>query len=366
MIRCSSKSLEGKEGSIYNYLAMLIYSASYLQALQEKTRDLEREIKSRREKEYAPSHILDNEAQRPQQAELDYHLGTVATTVEGQSSTAYIGASSSARLLERLLKGAAQWHAIHKPQTSGYAISPLVALSASVEEISLPPTFPIVVDHRKLDFSSTIPPSTQRSLIGHYLKVVQSKYPLLSAEQEADFVEQENLLRWCMANPHHSEHLVVTAVIAISTALVARDLDSGLSGVARFYGESLQRLTYETLPSTEALVRTSTRTVMALCFCAINELVNPVTGQIWELVGRALAGVEQLRYEYVITSMPSDDEFRRLEFSLLRLERYGSLKRCIDNRLKSTKALSHSIFVAHRHTARLGVSLNLTVTPSVI
>jgi hypothetical protein len=232
--------------------------------------------------------------------------------------TSFIGAGSSARLLERLSKQCVKFL---KANNSEGSICSLTALSLPAETTTQRPAFPLSIDHRKIDFSTSIPPSTQRSLVGHYLKLIQPKFPLLSAEQRSNFIEQEIPLRCSTRLAAHSDRLAMVGIFAISTSLISRDSDSSLSEVAVFYRKLLRNAVEESFSQEPAVARSSC-TIMALCFLAVNELIFPTCGQIWELVGRALAGMEQLRTDYHCAAMDKDDQYRRLEFCLTKLEWY--------------------------------------------
>jgi hypothetical protein len=200
-------------------------------------------------------------------------------------------------------------------------MAPLVSLAADIDGANdssflLPPEWR---DYRNL---STMPLSTQRSLMEHYWKVIQSKYPLLSREQEILLLERENPIKWSMEHTNHPDSLALTAIFAISMALVARDLDSNFLSLAATARRSLE-LTAENIESSSSnSIEAEKQRITVLCFSAILELVHPISGDIWEVVGRADAGMEQLRANLLALPMMVDDDFRRLEFSLLKIERY--------------------------------------------
>ena len=172
-----------------------------------------------------------------------------------------------------------------------------------------------------MDVSSAIPPSTQRSLIEHFIKVIQPDYPLLSRKQEASLLEHENPLRWSMANAHHPDSQALTAVFAVASALVSRDLEPGLGTASVVFRESLRKLS-EQVGLVENSITTTKHMIVTLCFLTICELINPVSGEAWGLLGRALVSMERPRAEYQSASADFDDEFGRLEHSLLLLGWY--------------------------------------------
>jgi hypothetical protein len=172
-----------------------------------------------------------------------------------------------------------------------------------------------------MDLCSAIPPSTQRALIEQYTKVIQQDYPLISAEQESRLLGYENPLRWSMMNAHHPDSEALIAVFAVATALVSRDLEPSLAAASFSCRDSLRRLS-EQLSLAPNSLSTTKHLVSALCCLTLCELVKPVSGDAWELSGRALATMELLRSEYESASIAFDEEFSRLEYSLMILGWY--------------------------------------------
>lgn len=182
------------------------------------------------------------------------------------------------------------------------------------------PSFSITHDQRKLELYSLVPPSTQRSIIEHYLKVVSPEYTLLSTEQESALVAYENPLRWSSSNGNNPDAFAISIVFAISTTLVTRDLDPHLSTISMRCVEDMHEVSQRAVSSGDPIELTRW-TCTALCALALCERISPVSGQIWDLLGRAASTMEHLREGYQLRRLSLDGDFRRLERSLLKLER---------------------------------------------
>jgi hypothetical protein len=264
-----------------------------------------------------------NASQDPEIWDQEYHL-TLPTLNPGtfQFAAVYVGRGSSARLMERLLlQGLTELHLYGQSLKNSKPTSLLLSQRPVPRTSHVSPSFPTIINHRKIDLSSAIPPSTQRALIEHYTKVIQRDYPLLSREQESRLLGYENPLRWSMVNGHHPDSQSLTAVFAVATALVSRDLEPSLATASFVCRESLRNLS-EQLSLTQNSITTTKHLVTTLCFLTLCELVNPVSGEAWELSGRALVSMEHLRSEYQAASIAFDDEFNRLEHSLMILSWY--------------------------------------------
>jgi hypothetical protein len=232
-------------------------------------------------------------------------------------TTSFIGPGSSAQLLEGLLRIALEWQSLHEPQGFQNTVLSLVSLSEGVKKTCSLPSFPIHVDYKKTDLYTSIPPSTQRSLVAHFLRVVQSEYHLLSQAQEAELVECEVPLKSEMRS------LELSGVFAISTALVSRDIDTKFAVVAPAFRDSFLRI-INNLPliSTDS-IKGELHRVLAACFLAVLELIHPLSGELWELMGRTIATMERIRSHGL--SQELIGLFQRLEVVLLKLEWYGRL-----------------------------------------
>lgn len=258
-----------------------------------------------------------------QPTDQSYHLTVPSEALSSASPTAYLGPGCLPRLLERLLKNAIYWH------LAGHRPIPKRLLRDETSQSLVPglstnsPSFHIVTDQRKLELQSLVPPSTQRAIIDHYMKVVSVEYPLLPHEMQVIVMMHENPLRWSSANKDHHGSLALSVVFAISSTLITRDLDSSLSGISLRCIGDVQKIALK-LRVQETRMETLRWTSIALCTLALCEAINPISGQLWDLLGRACSTIEDLREEYQLQNLGLDDAFVRLERSLLKLERYVS------------------------------------------
>lgn len=201
----------------------------YCNALEAKARELERAIQCRREGTAPPpkEHDSQHESESRQSGITPYQVEPL------QAPISYVGPASTASLLRTLLKGASDWHMRFKPETFDQTTKPLLqAASGRKNQQSSLLSFPTKIHQQNLDVASIVPPTTQKALLNHYLKVVQPQYPLLSPAQELAILEHENALRWASSASNHADNLITAAVLAISCLLVARDLDPSLSVVS--------------------------------------------------------------------------------------------------------------------------------------
>ncbi|KEF57729.1 uncharacterized protein A1O9_05648 [Exophiala aquamarina CBS 119918] len=151
------------------------------------------------------------------------------------------------------------------------------------------------------------------------MKVVSEEYPLLTRELQSVIGMHENPLRWSSANKDHPGAIALSIVFAISSTLITRDLDPTLSGISIRCINDVQKIPQNLRPQ-ETQVATIRWTCTALCALALCEAINPSSGQLWDLLGRACSTIEDLREEYQLQNMELDDAFIRLEGSLLKLE----------------------------------------------
>lgn len=308
---------------------------SYLHALQGKVRDLEAEIESLTSRNELDFNSIGIEGYHPGNPDnAGYHLNVPsrddASTV---SNTIFLGPGSAAHLVQSILKGAAK----ASEARSSQILSSLRVLSESSTSSSSPPAgsaFQTVVTNQKLEPWLSVPPSTQRALFDHYSKVIQPDYAILSPEQEEAFSRHENPLRWCLTNPDHHEAFALIAVFAISTSLVARDVNPELQAVSFACRDALWKTTQQAVASLD--VHRSffklKQIITAFVFLSILEMIHPSTGQIWELVGSGMALMETVRAEYPPAVVDLDEEFQRLEFLLLKIERYDHPESILDGR----------------------------------
>ncbi len=252
----------------------------------------------------------------------DYHFDLDEVSIDGSpSATTYLGPGNSAAVVKRLLTEIGSKHITSNSKTSEEAVAQFLSVAASEHDRKDSPSFPLYDDHRDLDLPAMIPPTTQNCLIEHYLTVVQPIFPLLSQRRQKSIIRHENPLQWSMENFGRPDANIIIAVLAISTSLVARDIDAKLLNVSDLTRSLLQRLEHGFVLADEMSIEASKQKITILCFQAIYEFVNPTSGQVWDIVGRALASLEQLRLNYHSGSTSLDDDYRRLELSFLILER---------------------------------------------
>ncbi|RDL41627.1 uncharacterized protein BP5553_01606 [Venustampulla echinocandica] len=293
-------------------------AGSYCYDLQKNVEELEMEIKIINRRSFAADPKTTPETILP--GMIDYHLGgSRLLTDSAGAHTAYIGPGSSARMMQHLLKGIVEWHFTHKGPEFETTVTPLFNPSPSIDDHGPRQNFPVTLDHRKIELATTVTPSMQRAMVEHYLKVIQPEYPLLSPDQEASLLEKENPLRWSTTNAAHADGVALTAIFAISAALISRDIDPMLSTISTTYRESLRAVSQQ--GSTQANIQTLSRSIITACFSVICEIIGPTSnGATWGLLGRALASMVELRAEYRAQSQGLDADFHRLEYSLLKLE----------------------------------------------
>jgi len=295
-------------------------ASSHLYALGQKKQRLESEIRNLTAKSRPVQNDPGTNVPSLQVTEQSYHLAFSPDGLSSPSPTAYLGPGNIPRFLERLLKTAVYWHlASHMP-------IPERLLRDESSKISEPqylttlPLFHVLLDQRKLELQSLVPPSTQRAIIEHYMKVVSEQYPFLTHELESVTAMHENPLRWASANKDHSGAMALSIVFAVASTLIARDLDSTLSGISTRCINDVQKIAQKERPQGTQL-ETIRWTCTALCALALCEAINPTSGQLWDLLGRACSTIEGLREAYQLQNKDLDDAFLRLECSLLKLER---------------------------------------------
>jgi hypothetical protein len=131
----------------------------------------------------------------------------------------------------------------------------------------------------------------------------------------------ENPLKWSNANKNDPSAFTISIVFAISTALVTRDLDPNLSSLSARCGEDVYNLSQRSVNPGDP-IETTRWTCNALCALVLCELISPISGQLWDLLGRAASTLEYLREGYQLINMELDAAFKRLECLVLKLERY--------------------------------------------
>lgn len=253
--------------------------------------------------------------------EQGYHLSIHdQDDLPDPSRAAYLGPGSSARFLEHLLKSALHWHLANNVHIPKRLLPENPSQLIEPQHVRALPSFLILHDQRKVDLQSVVPPSTQRAIIEHYLKIVSPEYTLLPTEQESALLVHENPLRWSSSNKENPIASAISIVFAISSALVTRDVDPNLSSISTRYAEDVYKITQRTT-SPANQVEATRWLCTALCALALYESINPTSGQLWDLLSRAASTLEDLRESYRLIDMGLDSDFQRLERSFLKLER---------------------------------------------
>lgn len=296
---------------------------SYLYSLRQRVSNLQLEIQDIKEKGHSKAADVEDDNVGALLKDLGYHLNL--TTDDDQSSasnTAYLGPGSSARLMEHILKSTVQWHiANNVPIPERLLPNESSSQKRGLHDSKPPPSFSMTFDQKKYDLHTLVPPSTQRAIIEHYMKTISPEYTLLSSEHETALLSYENPLRWSNAHKSDPSALALTIVMAVSSALITRDLDSSLKSLSMRCREDVQKLTEREAPSAEEQVDFIQTTCTAFCALALCELITPTSGQFWGIMGKATSTLEQLRDGYHFNPTAPDTPFKRLEYSLLKLER---------------------------------------------
>ncbi len=295
--------------------------SSHLHSLRQKKQQLEQEIQTLTDKARTALRDPGLHMRSAHVVEQSYHLKVSNDDLWCPIPTAYLGPGNSARLLERLLKSTIYWHLANNLPLPKRLLPDESSQLTELQHAATLSFFPVTMDQRRLELQSLVPPSTQRAIIEHYLRVVSVEYPLLTSEVTATLLVHENPLRWSSANKDNPGALALIIVFAISSTLIARDLDPTLSTISTRCITDMHKIAQMT-KSQDDRMETIRWTCTALCALALCEMINPVSGQLCDFLGRACSTIEDLREEYQLQNIGLDDAFRRLELSLLKLERY--------------------------------------------
>ncbi|KAL2400734.1 hypothetical protein ABEF92_004968 [Exophiala dermatitidis] len=277
---------------------------SYLYPLQQKARGLEAEIQQATNQDHATAAY---EVNSVSPLEQDYHL-TLADAEElpSFSPAIYLGPGNAASFIKRLLTDMTTWHITNGSSLPKRLIPNDLSAFSSFQEPERIPSFPMANDTRKAELHSPLPPSTQRAVIEHYLKVIARSILYF---------------RWSGSSVYWNDPAAISLniVFAIATGLVARDLDFRLANVFTRSKEIVQQTVLHDDPDTDTL--TAARwSCTALCALALCELICPTSGQLWDLLGRACSTLEDLREGIRLGHSNMDNDIRRLERVVLKLE----------------------------------------------
>lgn len=295
--------------------------ASYLHSLQQKVESLEREIAQATDQERLSSAATPYENNATTLAPQSYHLRVADNDgLFSPSQTAYLGPGASANLIQSFLTRTAKWHISNNIQIPSCLLPDHRSPLSELQESRTASSFPMNTDPKKVELHSLVPPSTQRAMIEHYLKVVAPEFTLLPTAHESTLLIHENPLKWIGSNKGDPAASALIIVFAISAALITRDLDFNLAIVSLRGRDDVLKLalgdgTSQGQPSATRWKCT------ALCALALCELICPVSGQIWDLLGRAAATMEDLQEGYKFDRRALDSDLRRLDRTMLKLER---------------------------------------------
>ncbi|KAH8819321.1 hypothetical protein F5884DRAFT_9373 [Xylogone sp. PMI_703] len=287
---------------------------SYLYSLRQKAQRLKLAIQSATNTSRGT--LTDPWQQSESTQEHGYYL---TVDIQDDLPSTYLGPGNSARLSERLLKYLVSWHSVNNIAIPGRLLPDEISPLAGTRDLIVQHRFPMLYDQRKVELHTLVPPSTQRSIIEHYLKVVSPEYALLSAEREPIYLAYENPLKWRSTNRDNPDAVEISIVFAISSALVSRDLDPTVSGILIHCKEDLYKLSQKSVSLADP-IQTTRLTCAVLCALALCEFISPTSNQLWDLLGRASSTIEHLREGYYIRNLNLDKSFYQLERSVLKLE----------------------------------------------
>ncbi|OJD29613.1 fungal specific transcription factor [Diplodia corticola] len=308
---CSSCQLADAECLFFDDSLGHEVPRSYLHALNVKVEELEAEIRSFRSPQPAPV------PQLPVHVALDdYSLQPPSQEPANPryaSSDSYLGPGSSAELLDNLLTTL-----VRRKLSSPHSPLPKFASTfrdGSDEHTLAFPALNLKINPGKLDTQSLQHPQVQRALIEYYAKAVQPSFPLLSPAQLRLLLGYENPLR---QSSNDCERLLIHGMLAISSQLVARDLDRDQTIAASLWTEKLFDHINRIYSHSASDAINGRHTVLAQCFLVLLDLIIPGSsrGSTWEIVGSASGNYAALCEE----TDSFDDDCQRIGFCLFAFE----------------------------------------------
>ncbi|KAH8680691.1 hypothetical protein BX600DRAFT_444917 [Xylariales sp. PMI_506] len=325
---------------------------SYLHSLRQKVASLQLEVQEAKARNSAGlGDPLKDDVGSAQLAEQGYHLSNVTPGDPASASRmTYLGPGNSAQFLQRLIKVSIDWHMAKGIQIPKRLLpdDPYRKIDTNTSKESQ--SYHTLDDRGKIDLHNAVPLSTQRAIIKHYLKTVPPEYNLLPSEWQSSLQLLENPLKWSSANKDEPDAYSITIIFAISTALICRDLDSNLSSVANRCREELVRtITREDAPAGDML-EFKKWMCRGLCALALCELIRPISGQLWDLLGRALSTMKVLYEGYQLRGLSLDRSYRQLERQLFKLDMLTAL---------------HFRRPVQLHKSQLNIALSNTIDPDI-
>ncbi|KAH8646260.1 hypothetical protein BX600DRAFT_158322, partial [Xylariales sp. PMI_506] len=293
---------------------------SYLYALRQKVSSLNLEIQQTRQHGISPTIHRGGTGSTSSPGQDDCYL-TITDEVDtsSPSRTVYLGPGSAACLLARIIKASLRLH-LEKDWPIPKRLLPNQTYRVEgLQELGSASSFVVLHDQRKEELYSILPPSTQRALIKHYINVVSPEYPFLPTGEETTLLTLENPVKKAIPSKNDRANYMINIVFAISAALVARDLEPRLSGAAMRFREDMGILCRNiSIPGNR--LEENKWTCRALCTLVILDIINPVTGNVWELLGTAMSSLQELREGYQVAYSSLDADFWGIEYSILKLE----------------------------------------------
>lgn len=231
------------------------------------------------------------------------------------STSSYLGPGSSAELLDNLLNTLVRRQLSSNHQYLPHFISKFHD-GENEQGLSFPLTLNLKINPGKLETQSLHHPQLQRALIEYYAKAVQPIFPLLSPDQQRILLGYESPLRQSGTD---AEKFLIHGMLAVSSTLIARDLDREQSITASLWVEKFFDLISRSYGSDGASPLKTKQTILSLCFLALLDLASPGAsrGSIWEIVDSATRMYVGLCEE----SDTEDDDFQRMGFCLFAFER---------------------------------------------
>ncbi|KAL1618813.1 hypothetical protein SLS56_010372 [Neofusicoccum ribis] len=317
---CSSCQLADTECLFFDDSLGHEVPRSYLHALNVKVEELEAEIRSLKAPAGARTPQLPDPLKLLQPSPEDYNLqprDQDAANPRYASNTSYLGPGSSAELLDNLLTTLVRRQLSSEHTPPNYLPKFISKFRDGEDEHALSfPALNLKINPGKLDTQSLQHPQVQRALIEYYAKAVQPSFPILSPDQLRLLLGYENPLR---QSANDAEKLLIHGMLAVSSALVARDLDRDQSIAASLWTEKLFDHITRSYSADNNGPPNPKLTILSLCFLAILDLVCPGAsrGSVWEIIGSASRMYAALCEE----GGEFDQDRQRIGFCLFAFER---------------------------------------------
>ncbi|KAL1640006.1 hypothetical protein SLS58_007432 [Diplodia intermedia] len=305
---CSSCQLADAECLFFDDSLGHEVPRSYLHALNVKVEELEAEIRALRSPQpNDPVKLLDDYNLQPRKQEA------ASPSPRYASSDSYLGPGSSAELLDNLLTTL-----VRRKLSSEHTRLPKFVSTfrdGNDEHTLAFPALNLKINPGKLDTQSLQHPQVQRALVEYYAKAVQPSFPLLSPDQLRLLLGYENPLR---QSADDCERLLIHGMLAVSSQLVARDLDRDQTIAASLWTEKLFEHINRTFSPSALEAIAGKQTILTQCFLVLLDLISPGAsrGSAWEIIGSASGNYAALCEE----TDRFDDDYQRIGFCLFVIE----------------------------------------------